>query len=63
MPLELRKEGATDPEFATDLWDGYRPARARLIDSIRKHDLTNVIIATGATTAIWSAPPPHATST
>jgi alkaline phosphatase D len=47
MPFDLRQAGATEPEFATDLWDGYRPARARLINSIRKHELTNVIIATG----------------
>ena len=31
----------------TDLWDGYRPARKRLIETIRRHELTNVVIATG----------------
>ena len=47
MPVDFREPGAGDAQFATDLWDGYRPARKRLIDSIRKHDLSNVVIATG----------------
>lgn len=47
MPVDFRTEDAAEGKFATDLWDGYRPARARLIESIRKHDLTNVVIATG----------------
>jgi alkaline phosphatase D len=47
MPIDYREQGATEPYFATDLWDGYRPARVRLVDSIRKHGLTNVVIATG----------------
>ncbi|MFT4054625.1 MAG: alkaline phosphatase D family protein [Novosphingobium sp.] len=47
MPLDVRAAGAEKPVFETDLWDGYRPAKARLIESIRKHDLTNVVIATG----------------
>ncbi|MDE8651216.1 alkaline phosphatase D family protein [Novosphingobium album (ex Liu et al. 2023)] len=47
MPVDFRASDAAEARFATDLWDGYRPARARLIESIRKHDLTNVIIATG----------------
>lgn len=47
MPLDVRAPGADHPIFETDLWDGYRPAKARLVDSIRKHGLSNVIIATG----------------
>lgn len=47
MPVDFREEGAKEAQFATDLWDGYRPARRRLIESIRRHDLSNVIIAAG----------------
>ncbi|WP_176593901.1 alkaline phosphatase [Sphingobium sp. EM0848] len=47
MPIDLRSADAREPLYATDLWDGYRPARARLIDSSRKHRLTNVVIASG----------------
>lgn len=47
MPVDFREPDAGQAQFATDLWDGYRPARQRLIDSIRRHDLSNVIIATG----------------
>jgi Phosphodiesterase/alkaline phosphatase D len=47
MPVDFREKDATEGDFATDLWDGYRPARRRLIESIKKHDLKNVIVATG----------------
>lgn len=47
MPFDVRQPGQSRPIFETDLWDGYRPAKARLVDSIRRHDLTNVVIATG----------------
>lgn len=47
MPVDFRAADAEEGKFATDLWDGYRPARARLIDTIRRHRLTNVVIATG----------------
>lgn len=47
MPFDLRQAGAPEPYYATDLWDGYRPARARFIESIRSQGLTNVVIATG----------------
>lgn len=47
MPLDVRAAGAAKPVFETDLWDGYRPAKARLVETIRKHGLTNVVIATG----------------
>ena len=47
MPADLRALDATEARHATDLWDGYRPARRRLIQSIRDHRLTNVVFATG----------------
>jgi len=47
MPVDFRARDAEEGQFATDLWDGYRPARRRLIESIKKHDLKNVIVATG----------------
>lgn len=47
MPVDFREKGAAQPRYATDLWDGYRLARKRLIDSIQKHQLTNVVIASG----------------
>lgn len=47
MPLDVRAAGAGKPTFETDLWDGYRPAKVRLVESIRKNGLTNVVIATG----------------
>ena len=47
MPFDRRKADQNDPNLATDTWDGYRPARARLIDSIRRHRLSNVVIASG----------------
>ena len=47
MPVDFRAEGDDEPRFATDLWDGYRHARQRLIDSIRRNQLSNVVIATG----------------
>ncbi|OJW76644.1 MAG: hypothetical protein BGO57_10270 [Sphingomonadales bacterium 63-6] len=47
MPVDFREPDATEAQFATDLWDGYRPARKRLIESIQRHKLSNVVIATG----------------
>jgi alkaline phosphatase D len=47
MPFDRRKPDETDPNLPTDTWDGYRPARARLVDSIRRHRLSNVVIASG----------------
>lgn len=47
MPLDVRAAGQDRPVFETDLWDGYRPAKARLVDSIRRQGLGNVVIATG----------------
>jgi alkaline phosphatase D len=47
QPLDLRKQGDSHPLLATDAWDGYRGARDRLVDSIRRHGLSNVIIVSG----------------
>lgn len=47
MPFDFRGPGATEERRATDIWDAYRPARARLKESIRQRGLTNVIVATG----------------
>jgi alkaline phosphatase D len=47
MPLDVRAPGQNRPVFETDLWDGYRPAKARLVESIRSRGLTNVVIASG----------------
>ena len=47
MPFDRRKAGQSDPNLATDTWDGYRPARTRLIESIRRYKLSNVVIASG----------------
>jgi alkaline phosphatase D len=46
-PFDRRKAGATQPNHGTDNWDGYRPARARLVESIRRHRLSNVVVASG----------------
>ncbi|MBT0670250.1 alkaline phosphatase D family protein [Novosphingobium profundi] len=47
MQLDFREPGTQEPIFQTDLWDGYRPARARVIESIRRHGLTNVVVSSG----------------
>lgn len=47
MPYDRRGAGSAQPDFGYDCWDGYRPARARLVDAIRAHGLTNVVIASG----------------
>ncbi len=47
MQLDFRHPGDGQPVFQTDLWDGYRPARARVIESIRRHELTNVVVSSG----------------
>jgi alkaline phosphatase D len=46
-PYQRHKAGEAATFTSYDTWDGYRPARARLIDSIRRHELTNVVIASG----------------
>ncbi len=47
MPYQRFRPGETTPFTSYDTWDGYRPARARLVDSIRRNRLTNVVIASG----------------
>lgn len=47
MPVDFRQAGASEPAYATDLWDGYRPARQRLVEMIQRHSPGNVIIASG----------------
>lgn len=47
MPVDYRTVGSAGGKYNMDSWDGYRPARARLIETIQRHALTNVIIATG----------------
>jgi alkaline phosphatase D len=47
MPYERLNPGEAASFTNFDTWDGYRPARARLIDSIQRRELTNVVIASG----------------
>lgn len=46
-PFDRRKAEETVPSHGTDNWDGYRPARARLVESIQHNRLSNVVIASG----------------
>lgn len=47
MPYARHRPGEAGNWTSYDTWDGYRPARARLVKTIRRHDLTNVFIASG----------------
>jgi alkaline phosphatase D len=48
MPLyETGTDGSRQLRPGPDGWSGYQPARARLVQSIARHKLTNVVIATG----------------
>lgn len=47
MPYTRHRLGESATYTSYDTWDGYRPARARLINSIRRHNLTNVVVASG----------------
>ncbi len=47
MPFDSRKEGASEADYSDDNWNGYAPARQRLVKSIMDRKLTNVVIATG----------------
>lgn len=47
MPYDARKDGASAPVVGKDNWNGYPLARQRLIDSISRHDLKNVVIGSG----------------
>lgn len=46
-PYTRFKADDPTPFTSTDIWDGYRPARARLINSVRRHNLNNVVIVSG----------------
>ncbi|QDX26940.1 alkaline phosphatase [Sphingomonas suaedae] len=47
MPHDSRRDGATSPVASADNWNGYSYARQRLVDSIRRKGLTNVVIGSG----------------
>lgn len=47
MPYARHRPRESANWTSYDTWDGYRPARARLIDSIRRNGLSNVVIASG----------------
>lgn len=47
MPYARHQPGKAEPFSATDTWDGYRPARSRLIRTIGERKPGNVIIASG----------------
>ncbi len=47
MPLDSRNPGAAQPDYSDDNWNGYAPARHRLVKAITDRKLSNVIIATG----------------
>ena len=47
MPYDARKDGGTAPVVAKDNWNGYPMARQRLVDTIVRRDLTNVVIGSG----------------
>ena len=47
MPYARFSPESTESWTSYDIWDGYRSARARLVDSIRRNSLSNVVIASG----------------
>ena len=47
MPVDARALDAEQGQFNTDIWDGYRPARSRLVDMLKKHGQANVVVASG----------------
>ncbi len=47
MPYDARKDGATTPIVGKDNWNGYPLSRQRLVDSIARRGLTNVVIGSG----------------
>jgi len=47
-------EGTPDkPKIFTDAWAGYPQARARLLDSLRRHKVANPIVLTGDIHSFW----------
>lgn len=47
MPYKRLNAGSDEPFTSYDIWDGYRPARERLVRSIQKSGLSNAVIASG----------------
>jgi alkaline phosphatase D len=47
MPYDARKDGTTTPIIGKDNWNGYPLARQQIVDSIRRHKLTNVVVGSG----------------
>jgi len=47
MPYDARKDGATAPVVGKDNWNGYPLSRQRLVDSIARLGLKNVVIGSG----------------
>jgi alkaline phosphatase D len=47
MPLDGRAPGAAQPSHSMDNWDGFAGTRQRLLDTIARRKLTNVVIASG----------------
>ncbi len=47
MPYDRRPNAAAEPDYPFDTWDGYRPARKRLTDSIARHGRGNTVVASG----------------
>jgi alkaline phosphatase D len=41
------------PSANTDTWDGYRPARQRLIDALQNQKMENVVVLTGDVHSSW----------
>ncbi|WP_336980745.1 alkaline phosphatase D family protein [Altererythrobacter fulvus] len=47
MPYDRRPSATATPDYAFDTWDGYRPARKRLMESIARQGQGNTVIASG----------------
>ena len=47
MPYDARKDGSSTPVIGKDNWNGYPLSRQRLVDSIARRGLTNVVIGSG----------------
>jgi alkaline phosphatase D len=47
MPFDVRRPGDEHPRLGTDIWDGYRGARDRLLESFRNRGLRNVVVVSG----------------
>jgi alkaline phosphatase D len=41
------------PAGSTDTWDGYRPARDRVLDAVEAGKMTNVVVLTGDVHSSW----------